>query len=390
MTTECDVIVVGAGPAGCMSAWQAAQNGARVVLLEKDREAGAPVRCAEGVGEMEFRRLFPDPPATWISQRISKAVIHAPSGAEVELAGKKTGLILNRKAFEFDLAGYAISAGAELYTKAYVHSLFFDQDRIAGVHVQRLGQRYTVRAPLVIGADGVESRVGRWAGLDTRTRLQDMETCVQVLAGPLDIDMETVHFYFSEQLTPGGYAWIFPKGNGLANSGLGVAGQYAATVRPLASLQRFLQNHFPQARSVSFTCGGVPCPPPLRTLVTDGCLLAGDAAHQVNPMTGAGIVTAVQAGRLAGQTAAEAVRNRDVSRAFLATYEQSWHSGDGAKLEHFYRLKKFALGLNDGQLDALADAILKLPFEKRTILNIFRNAVLHKPSLLWDVLRVFA
>ena len=141
MTTECDIIIVGAGPAGCMSAWQAAQNGARVVLLEKDREAGAPVRCAEGVGEMEFRRLFPDPPATWISQHISKAVIHAPSGAEVELAGKKTGLILNRKAFEFDLAGYAVSAGAELYTKAYVHSLFVEQDRIAGVHVQRLGQQ---------------------------------------------------------------------------------------------------------------------------------------------------------------------------------------------------------------------------------------------------------
>jgi digeranylgeranylglycerophospholipid reductase len=389
MKNDYDIIVVGAGPAGCMTAWQASLTGARVVLLEKDRDVGAPVRCAEGVSEKELRSIFPDPPPAWISQRITRAIIHAPSGAEIVIATDRTGFILNRKVFEFDLAQRAVAAGAELYTKAYVQALLHEDDRMAGVQVERLGQRYTLRAPLVIGADGVESRVGRWAGLDTRTRLKDIDSCAQVLAGPLDIDMDTVHFYFSQHLTPAGYAWVFPKGNGLANIGLGIAGDKAASIRPRQALQRFLQSHFPQARLFSFTCGGVPCTPAMKSFVTDGCMLVGDAAHQVNPMTGAGIITALQAGRLAGQIAGAAVRSGDVSSARLRAFEKQWRKEEGTRQDHYYRLKNFAFGLNDSQLDSLAEIILKLPFEKRTILNIFRHALFQKPSLLLDAMRVF-
>jgi digeranylgeranylglycerophospholipid reductase len=390
MKEKYDIVVVGAGPAGCMAACHAGQTGARVVLLEKDREVGVPVRCAEGVSEREFRELFADPPPAWISQRVTRAVIHAPSGAQVEIASKRTGFILDRKMFEFDLAQRAVAAGAELYTKAYVRALHFEKSRIAGVQVERLGQCQTIHAPLVIAADGVESRVGRWAGLDTRTRLKDMDTCAQVLAGPLDIDMDTVHFYFSRHLTPGGYAWVFPKSNGLANVGLGVAGDKAHTMRPREALQRFMQDHFPNARLYSFTCGGVPCTSAMKSFVTDGCMLVGDAAHQVDPMTGGGILTALRAGRLAGRIAGDAVGSGDVSATRLRAFEKEWQKEESAKQDHYYRLKNFAFGLDDDQLDSLADIILKLPFEKRTILNIFRKALFRNPSLLLDALRVFA
>ncbi len=389
MNKQYDIIVVGAGPAGSTAAQFAAQSGARVLLLEKDREVGVPVRCAEGVGEKEFRRIFSEIPAHWICQRITKAMIHAPSGAQLQIYSKQTGFILDRKKFDFDLAHRAVQAGAELYTKANVTSALFPKTGPVELQVVWQGQPLKVTADLVIAADGVESRVARWAGLPTHTPLADMETCCQVLAGPVDISMDTCHFYFAERYAPGGYIWIFPKGNNTANIGLGIAGNHSAAHRPHLHLQRFLQDHFPQARQLAFTCGGVPCPAPMKKIFSDRLLVVGDAAHQVNALTGAGIANAIIAGQMAGTVAGEAIREKNVSSRRLSVYQKMWLAGEGAKLEHFFRLKKFALHLSDSTLDALAESVLKLPFEKRSIINIFRCALLKKPSLILDAVKVF-
>ncbi len=389
MKNRYDIVVIGAGPAGAMAAHAAAQTGARVLLLEKDRQAGIPVRCAEGVGEESFRSVFPQAPESWICRRITKAIIHAPSGAELQIASRHTGLLLDRKRFDFDLAHRAVQAGAELFVKANVHGMHIDKAGGAQVQVQWLDREVTVWAKVVIGADGVESRVGRWAGLKTVTPLRDLDACAQVLAGPLDLPMDTCHFYFSEKVTPGGYAWIFPKGDGLANIGLGVSGDRCAHARPYVQLQAFLHQHFPGIRQLSCTCGAVPCCAPMKRIVSDRLLLAGDAAHQVNPLTGGGIVNALIAGRLAGEIAGQAVQENDCSAVRLREYEKTWHQTEGARLARAFRLKQAMFSLNDDRLNLLADTVLNLPFEKRTIINIFKHALLKKPSLIWDAVKVF-
>ncbi|RMF58521.1 MAG: NAD(P)/FAD-dependent oxidoreductase [Calditrichaeota bacterium] len=389
MRQHYDCIVVGGGPGGAWAARHAAEGGARVVLLEKDREVGVPVRCAEAVGEKGLKEVVePDP--RWISNVIEGLVLVAPNGREVLVEGQSDrGLMLDRKIFDYDLVRMAAENGAEVYTKAYVFDLIKPNGRVEGVRVQHLGKTYDIRGDVVIGADGVESRVGRWAGLRTNVKLRDLESCIQMTLSNIKLDPKYVYFYFGRDVAPGGYLWVFPKSDRLANVGLGISGEFAKYKSAQHYLKKFIDRHFPHAAVLYTVVGGVPCAPTLKKIVADGLMLVGDAAHQVNPVSGGGITTAMIAGRLAGRVAARAVQEDDFSEKRLAEYARKWQAAEGKNHERFYKIKKAIYKLTDEDLNRTADAILRLPVEKRTIVNIFKSALINHPSLIFEVMRLF-
>ena len=103
-----DVLVVGGGPAGCVAAWEAAAAGAgEVLLVERDRAIGAPVRCAEGVGSDGLREFLDPDGAPWVSRRITRVIFVAPDDTEVRLVERDVGYILDRTRFEPALADLA-------------------------------------------------------------------------------------------------------------------------------------------------------------------------------------------------------------------------------------------------------------------------------------------
>ena len=163
---EFDCIVVGGGPAGSTFARVAAEGGLSVLLLEKDRDIGVPVRCGEAVSDAGLR-IFHEPDPRWIASTINRIRLIAPNETVVEFDLQQKGYILDRRIFDYDLAEYASSAGAQIVTKAYVDDLIIENDRVVGVKGTHVGERFEKRANIVVGADGVESRVGRWAGLNT-------------------------------------------------------------------------------------------------------------------------------------------------------------------------------------------------------------------------------
>lgn len=388
MDDQYDVIVVGAGPAGSTAARFAALGGARVLLLEKDREIGVPVRCAEGIGDKTLRSVagFRE---RWVATRIETFELVAPDGTRVRVRNPGHGYVLHRKFFDYDLAEMAAKAGAEVRTKAYVHGLLFDDGRVSGVKVAHLGREYKIPAKIVIGADGVESRVGRWAGLKTVTRLHDMETCVQVTASNVEVDPSVCYFYFGHDVAPGGYAWVFPKGDGVANVGLGLSGDFSGERKPVAYLEDFLRRYFPKASVLTMVAGGVPCAPTLKRIVADGLMLVGDAAHQANPLTGGGLAGALIGGKICGTVAAEAIRDGDVSEERLSAYPKQWRKELGKTHERTYRIKEAVFKLSDEDLNRTARALADLPPEEVTALRVFRTALLKHPKLLIDVAKVF-
>jgi len=165
--------------------------------------------------------------------------------------------------------------------------------------------------------------------------------CAQFLLSGIDIDPTCLYYYISQTLAPGGYAWVFPKGEGKANVGLGVQADMA--VRPaLDYLVRFIegQPHLARGSPVTLVVGGVPVALPPKRLVTHGCLLVGDAARQVDPLTGGGITNAMTAGQYAAEVAARAIEAGDTSASRLAEYEARWASTLGRRMARNYHLKE--------------------------------------------------
>lgn len=384
-----DCIVVGAGPGGSWAAKHAAEAGLKVLLLEKDREVGVPVRCAEAAGESALAQLV-DPLDRWISTVITGAVLVSPDGQEVVVEnGMERGYILDRKIFDYDLAMMAAEAGADVLTKAYAYDLLKPNGCVEGVRVQHIGKSYDIRARIVIGADGVESRVGRWAGLRTNLKLKDMECCLQMTLANIRVDGRYIWLYFGKEVAPGGYLWVFPKSDTVANVGLGISGDYARNRAAQHYLKDFIERRFPGAAVLYTVVGGVPCAPTLKRIVADGILLVGDAAHQVNPISGGGIVTAMMAGRIAGQVAGAAVKEGDVSEKRLSQYPEEWHRLEGKNHERLYKVKKVVHKLSDDDLNLTAKAVLSLPPEKRTVINIFKAALVKHPLLIIDAIKAF-
>ena len=131
----------------------------------------------------------------------------------------------------------------------------------------------------------LKSKVGRWGGIDTSLKPGDIETGAQFLVSNIDPG-EYNKFYLGEKYAPGGYQWVFPKGENTANVGLGILGSKSGNIRAIYLLQRFLEIHMPQAKIVEMVIGGVPVSGPIKQTVTDGLMLVGDAARQSDPLTG--------------------------------------------------------------------------------------------------------
>ena len=385
-----DILVIGAGPAGSMAALTSAENGLAVLLVERHNTIGNPVRCAEGVDERGISEFF-DPDPSWTAAIITGYNLMAPDGTVVEMnTHGAEGYILERLIFDRMVAERAAEAGAAVMTgvEAVGMSEYCDGSRV--VKLRDSSKEWQVRAGLVIAADGVESCVGRWAGLNTAVPLHDMETCAQVILAGVDIDPHCFAMYFTRKFAPGGYAWVFPKGDKKANVGIGISGDNAHSKKPVNYLDNFLEKYFPDASVVSRTIGGVPCTGGIKKILADGVMAAGDSAHMANPITGGGIVNALAAGRFAGETASEVFHKRsgDTTEKNLIRYQKRCNNRFGKMNRRCYRLKEAIANFPDSRFNEIAHEIIKIPVSGRTPVRVLRTALFNKPELIGVLAKV--
>ncbi|HSL89556.1 MAG TPA: NAD(P)/FAD-dependent oxidoreductase [Ignavibacteriaceae bacterium] len=386
MKKEYDIIVVGAGPAGSMAARFAAEQGVSVLMLEKDRDVGYPVRCGEAISKPGVEE-FIQSDDKWIAAKISKFSFNAPDGSEVIIDFGEAGYVLERRIFDYELARTAADAGTEILTRAYVNNLIFDNGKVSGVKYEYQGEQFEIKSKVVIAADGVESRVGRWAGLKTHIDFRDMESAVQITAANIPVDQNTLYFYFGQEYAPQGYFWIFPKGHNKANIGLGVSGMIGKKKSAQSFLDDFMNKHYPYAPVLTKIAGGVPCSITLDKISGPGIMLVGDAARQVNPLSGGGIASGMIGGKIAGTIAAEAIKMNKLDH--ILTYDKAWHDRLGKRHETFNRIKEGIYNFSDDKFNSIAHSVLKIPVEKRTLGKVFTKALMNNPSLLVDIAKVF-
>jgi len=335
----CDVLVVGAGPAGSSAALAAAREGARVVVVDRRRVIGVPVQCAEYIPAMLLGEVPVDDDVLVQPIRAMKTLLPGCRPEEMPAPG----YTIRRDRFDQHLAASAERAGARfLRSTAAVERR--DAHTVELKH--RTGGRLRLTAKIIIGADGPRSTVSKWAGAARHNLIPAVQARV-ALAQPMD----AAEVYL-EPAFRGGYGWLFPKGRE-ANAGLGFRPLRGAEPSPRRLLELFLERLRADGKivgpAISYQGGWIPVEP-ARTSVLGNTLLVGDAAGQTHPITGAGIFSAVTCGKLAGQWAARAVRAND--QGLLSNYEKQWRDLFGETLDRAYARRRF-MEANWGRFDEI-------------------------------------
>ncbi len=384
---EYDVAIVGAGPAGAMAAQYAAKGGLSVALLERRADVRIPIRCGEAVG-LKGASLSIPIESDWILRSIRTMCMVSPAGRRVSfnLSKKDESYILDRTKMDHDLVLRAQSAGATYYPQTPVFSV-----------IKKSSHQYVCKtakgdfqSSLIVCADGVESQCAQDLGWDTTLAFEDIETCAFCKVTDKSIDNDTVELYTGSTVAPGGFLWVFPRGDHSANVGLGILGMHSTAGKAKELLDHFIKETYPSGTVYDFHCGGVPVGRWLKPLVKDGALVVGDAARQVNSLNGGGIAYALFAGKVAGETIAQAKQNGTINYKHLRIYQKRWAAFCGKQQLRQYALKSTLLKRNsDTFLNTIAESLSKENPEKLNYLRIFMRTFKRHPLMLLKTLHLF-
>lgn len=359
--SRCDALVVGAGPAGLMFSRQVAEKGFRVLVVEKEGRLGVKP-CGEGISSrvLETAGIPRSEASRFVAQEIRRARIVAPNGKEFVIGGggKVMGYTIDKPGFLRVMAEYAADAGAGFVLRERVRDILRVEEGFRVVTPRR-----EIRTSLLVGADGYLSVVSRRLGFEKRGDRKLIPSVQYLMAGVELEDREATYFYLGREVAPLGYAWIFPKDGGLANVGLGVQG-----APPLLYLNKFVRSHkkkFARASPIEFGGAAVTISGSLRKVVGDNVMLIGEAAGHVIPLTGGGIHTSIAAGKIAGEVAAAALEQEDLSAAFLKRYRDEYDAYWGRRIRDSGRVLGVVERLTDEELNQLAEVL-----EPRDVLDL--------------------
>ncbi|MGF2414699.1 MAG: geranylgeranyl reductase family protein [Ferruginibacter sp.] len=356
--TVFDIVVIGSGPAGTTTARYAAEKGLSVLMVDKKQELGAPIQCSGAVSfnALDNAGVFPSP--EFIQEAIYGFAIYNGQGQKKvidyrkikpgeygsEAGAKPLGFVVDRRRFDRYLATQAERAGVTIWLKTEALGYRVLDDGSCEVALKKFNDTITVKAKVVVGADGVQSQVGKWAGIKTHIKLSELASCLQFVVDGVQTE-GLLEIVTGHEWAPGGYAWVFPKGHGYAEIGLGVT-RTMCTDNAQVYLDKFLKQsffkeRFKNCRILEIQGGGVPLAAPLKIQHADNLILVGDAARHVNSITGGGIHTALSSGKIAGNfLAALLLSGEPCTKENLKGYHNNWLNAMGNNMWKLYEVKR--------------------------------------------------
>jgi digeranylgeranylglycerophospholipid reductase len=385
---EYDVVVVGAGPAGSMTAKWAAKGGVRVLMVEKRQEIGSPVRCGEGISRSWLDSVGITLDAKSVARQVKGAKIVAPNGSSFylseKMAGDEVGIVLDRVFFDKLLARDAVKAGSDLMLKTSAVKLLKTGDKVTGVKIKSWGETKDIKCGCVVGADGYESQVGRWAGINTSLAPRDITSCFQYRLTNINHEADYCEFVLGSK-APGGYIWIFPKNEDTANVGIGMQ---LTKLKDPADVKKYLDKYIQndprlrKGRPLELVSGAVSICAPIDKAIGSGILLVGDSARQIDPITGGGISNSCKAAKVAGEVLARATRERDFSERSLQRYEKGWRDLLENHLYRNWMAKEKLVTLSDDTFNKVIATLNEVGVEKMSTYSILKAIEAKHPELV--------
>lgn len=366
MNKEADIVVIGGGPCGSFSALTAAKLGAEVVVCEEHREIGVPTHCSGHVSLRGLERLELRLPQKIIENEIKGAVFYSPLGEEFRVrCASQVSLVVDREALDKHLSDLAMKAGVQYLQESRAESFLSDSGFITGVMVRRRGAKETLGSHVVIDAEGCSSVLLKRAGIQTLDRSMVVNAVHAEVDRVNEVTVDTVEVYLGRRFAPGFFAWIIPKRDSSAKVGL-------ATKRgdPRAYLRRFMRSHPIASKKLSkskitrLSLHPIPLGGPIPKAYSNGLLIVGDAASQVKPTTGGGIVFGLLCSKMAGEVAYQAVKNHDYSENFLSRYQSRWEEAVGFDMMVMRQARKLLNRLTDEKIDKIIRLCAKLGVDR--------------------------
>lgn len=347
---DADVVVVGAGPAGLIAAREAAKGGVEVVVLEEHGEIGVPCHCAgllslKGLGEIGV------PTDTdFVQNRVRGAHFFSPSGLSFTVErNEDVACVVDRSLLDKFMARQATDAGAEIRLQSRVQ------------RVRRQNGRMTVEEPwgsleagVVVDAEGAASRLVKEMGL-TPLGSEGVLPALQFELTDVDMDPAYVEMHVGEGVAPNFFAWVIPLSAHRVRVGLACRRD-----DPRQRLEEFTKRRFGTFTRVSIGSGLVITCGPIPKTFSENFLVVGDAAGQVKPTTGGGVILGGLCASMAGEVAAEAVKRGNFSSEFLGEYEWRWRE----RLDGEFRAARLARRVLNRLSDKTMDKIFRIILER--------------------------
>lgn len=364
---DSDLLIIGGGPTGSSSAFQAAKAGIPTIILEEHNRIGVPSHCTGHISFTGLRNLQLGIPKHIFENKIRVANFCSPLGKQfiVKFPHPVT-CVINRELFDQHLLERALKAGVQHMTDSYVHSLLIDKGYVKGVKVRQDDKIKEFKSKIVIDAEGVSSSVLKRAGISTlnsNLMVQGVQAEVSMIE---DIQEDTVEIYLGRNFAPGFFAWIVPRQDGTAKVGLATE----KGKNPRDHFYHFIHHHPVVSKKLkrstidNFVYHPIPLGGPIHKTYFNGLLITGDAASQVKPTTGGGIVMGVTCAKLAGEVAAEAIQARNYSAGFLSKYECRWKKKIGFDIQAMKYLRVLINSLTDKKLDRLITICTQVRLEQ--------------------------
>lgn len=350
-----DVIIAGGSVSGLLAAREIAAGGLSVAVLEEDAEIGTPEHCGGLVSVAGIRNLGVVPDSNTVENNtIARAKIFSPSRCFEINAEKQKIIVLDRRAFDKQIAFQAQKKGAEIRVKCSMRSLAKDSlEYVVKTSEGDLSCNYFV------DARGVSSII-------SRSREGLLQSAQYELYAPW-IERDTIEVAFDSERYPGFFAWIIPTGQGSGK--VGVAGKRINTA---TALQSYIdgKGKYSIVRKIyaSIWVNG-----PQQDFISDRMIRVGDAAGQSKPTTAGGIYSCGMGGLLAGQAVVKVARGQKNSdmRLLVTQYEKKWMSIFKSEFDKMLLARRLMERLDNKAIDDLVAAISPQTLEEASVYGDF-------------------
>ena len=368
-----DVIIVGGGPAGCITG-EHIKHG-KVLIIEEHQEIGAPLQCAGLISKKGVEEL--GNPKGCVN-KVRGAHIYSKNNHITVGNEEIRACVFERKVMDKDIAIRASkNKNVHFLLKAHGKLLINDNlktkklnlsflknnskndnndnnKNLYGLSIKHLGNEYKAFPKIIIGADGAKSYLGKSANISGKREI--LSGAQLEMVNVANIDDDFVYVFYDKKYCKDFFMWIIPMGKDRARVGLCDSGN------TYSKLLNFINNHpvaseiLKNAVPVEFSVGALPIG--YSKSVKNNLMLVGDSAGQVKPLSGGGLYFGAKCAKICGKIVDEYLTN-NYDLNYLKNYENLWKKEIGNEIDFGLRFRRIIKRMDNKSMDMLLEFIIK-------------------------------